>query len=422
MTFTTLTVAPGIYADEAPGDAEGRYVASDMVRFYRGRPQSIGGWQTATDSQVVGVPRGIIQWANTSGQVYVVIGTHRRVMVLKSTDLYDITPLEDSGTLAADPITTVDTSNSVTIAHVAHGLEVNQEVVLSGATATGGITADQINTTHTVTGIPTTDTYTIEVAGAAATSSATGGGASVDYEYLIVPGVSVTAGGFGWGAGTWGASTWGTVRDTAVVPFAKRNWSFALYGEDLLMVADDHKTLYRWDTSAGVSTRPVAVTNAPACEQVLVNADTRQVIALGGTDRMQVAFSDKNDLTDWTPTSTNSAGSVSLAEGSRIIAASQAQGPGRFLLVSDQSAYLMSFIGGEIVYRFTRVGSTPAPLRPECNRGGRRERRLPRGRRRDELLRRRVAAVALPAHSIVLQRSKPTEQRFLLRRAQRAVQ
>ena len=45
MPFSTLTLAPGVFSDEATGDAESRYVDSDLVRFHRGRAQIIGGWQ-----------------------------------------------------------------------------------------------------------------------------------------------------------------------------------------------------------------------------------------------------------------------------------------------------------------------------------------------------------------------------------------
>ena len=364
MTFSTLTISPGIFADESAGDAEGRYISSDMMRFWRGRPQIIGGWQSAASGTVPGSPRQIIQWAAIDGTEYTAIATHRRVQLLSGGTLVDITPVESSGTLGANPITTTSGSAVVTIAHTGHGLDTDQDVLFSGATATGGVAADTLNAYHTVT-VVDANSYTITV-GSDASSSATGGGSSVAYEYLIAPGFDVSTGGFGFGSSTWGDSTWNTARSTSSVTFAMRNWSFAIYGEDLLMVASDHQTLYKWDESGGTSTRPAAVANAPACEQILVNADTRQIIAFGGADRMAIQFSDKGEPTDWTPTSTNSAGSVSLGEGSEIIAVSPSRGAGNFLVVTDQSAYLMSFVGGELVYRFTRIGGTPAPLGPSA--------------------------------------------------------
>ena len=363
MSFSTISLAPGIFSDEASGDAESRYVASDMIRFHRGRPQILGGWQAATSDLVPGVARQIIQWADTDGTEYVAIGTNRRVQILAGGQLTDITPLESSGTLGSSPITTASGSTTITIADTSHGLDVDQEVLLASATAVGGLTAAQLNTYHTVLTTPDANTYTVAVSGAAASSTATGGGTPA-FSYLIPPGGLASTGGTGWGADTWNQGTWGTARSVVATTFAARNWSFALYGEDLLMVASNHRALYKYDTSAGSGTRPAAVANAPACEQVLVNADTRQVLAFGGTDRMQIAFSEKNDITDWTSTQTNSAGSVSLGEGSEIIAVSKARGAGNFLVVTDQSAYLMTFIGGELVYRFSRIGSSPAPLGP----------------------------------------------------------
>lgn len=367
MPFSTLTLAPGVFSDEATGDAESRYVDSDLVRFHRGRAQIIGGWQNATADLVPGVARQIIQWADILGNELVAIGTHRRVQLLEGGQLTDITPLEATGTYSSNPITTASGSTTITIAHTSHSLDPDQEILLASATAVGGITAAQINTYHTVVSTPTANTFTVTVAGAAASSTATAGGSPV-YSYLIPPGFQESTGGTGWGAGGWNASgtTWGTARSVSATTFDLRNWSFALYGEDLLMVASDHQIVYKFDTSVGSGTRPAVVANAPACEQILVNADTRQLITFGGTDRMAIAFSDKNDITDWTATETNSAGSVSLGEGSEIVAVSKARGPGNFLLVTDQSAYLMSFSGGELVYRFSRLGGTPAPYGPSA--------------------------------------------------------
>jgi len=78
-------------------------------------------------------------------------------------------------TLVNNPITTANTLNTVTIAHVAHGFSVNQYVEFSGATAVGGLT---VSGTYLVASTPTADTYTITHA-STASSTATGGGAAV---------------------------------------------------------------------------------------------------------------------------------------------------------------------------------------------------------------------------------------------------
>ena len=103
MAFSTISLSPGIFSDEASGDAESRYVASDMIRFHRGRPQILGGWQAATSDLVPGVARQIIQWADTDGREYAAIGTHKRVQILFGGELTDITPLSPPGPSARHP-------------------------------------------------------------------------------------------------------------------------------------------------------------------------------------------------------------------------------------------------------------------------------------------------------------------------------
>lgn len=80
-------------------------------------------------------------------------------------------------TLGASPIATTNGSASVVVTHDAHGYVAGQAIVMSGAVAVGGLTAIQLNRTHTLTSV-TTNTYTF-TAPANASSDATGGGSNV---------------------------------------------------------------------------------------------------------------------------------------------------------------------------------------------------------------------------------------------------
>lgn len=86
---------------------------------------------------------------------------------------------ELSGTLDTDPFTTVSGSTSVTVALEAHGFSQDSVFNTEGATAVGGVT---INGTFPIISIEE-DTFVIDIAslGSTPTSSATGGGAAVDY-------------------------------------------------------------------------------------------------------------------------------------------------------------------------------------------------------------------------------------------------
>lgn len=84
-----------------------------------------------------------------------------------------------SNPLTNNPITTTNTSNDFSINIVAHGVVVGQIVTLSGVTAVGGFTANQLNTSFAVKTVTDADNIILTAIGAAATSSTTGGGAAV---------------------------------------------------------------------------------------------------------------------------------------------------------------------------------------------------------------------------------------------------
>ena len=83
--------------------------------------------------------------------------------------------------LEANPITTTSGSTTITVACTAQPqrVGVGDQVTLSGATATGGISAARLNVQMTVVSVPDHHSFTATLGGANATSSATGGGSSV---------------------------------------------------------------------------------------------------------------------------------------------------------------------------------------------------------------------------------------------------
>jgi len=82
--------------------------------------------------------------------------------------------------LGANPITTVNESTTITVAHTAHGLSVGNYVTLSGSSAVGGITPNSVE--MKVVSVPNANSYTLTFT-SAATSGATGGGSSVTAKY-----------------------------------------------------------------------------------------------------------------------------------------------------------------------------------------------------------------------------------------------
>jgi len=86
-----------------------------------------------------------------------------------------------SRSLQNNPFTTTAGSagaNTVTVAHLNHGMLATETVTVAGAVATNGITALELNTTHTIVAVKR-NSYTVSITTAGAVTAGTGGGSLV---------------------------------------------------------------------------------------------------------------------------------------------------------------------------------------------------------------------------------------------------
>ena len=188
-----------------------------------------------------------------------------------------------------DPITTADESTTVTITDTGHGATTGDWVVLSGAAATGGVTAADLNSMagYQVT-VLTVNTYTITVPSAATSTVSAGGGNAVVIKYLV--GISGGLGAqssdpaLGWGVGGWGLEGWGQPRSASAsdVSLDNSSWSLSLWGEDLIATVRNG-AIYYWDTSAGTNNRAVLVSSLASADSVPAIARVTTVSFPAGT-------------------------------------------------------------------------------------------------------------------------------------------
>jgi len=80
--------------------------------------------------------------------------------------------------LGNTPITTTNTSGTVSVTDSGHGLRADDEVILQDVSTVGGLSTVVLNNQHTVASVTSSDVYTITLADLA-TSTATGGGNTV---------------------------------------------------------------------------------------------------------------------------------------------------------------------------------------------------------------------------------------------------
>ena len=257
-------------------------------------------------------------------------------------------------TLGADPFTTTfpGTPTVVTVTHAAHGLTTGDYVYFASISVGSfrGITSAKLIRAFQIT-TAGAGAYTF-VSPDAATSAGTGGGTVVVY------------------TPTGTSRAWSTPA-TVGVGQQLRLWSQGAFGEDLVF-CDRNAAIYYWDTSAGTSTRAVALTavggasDVPTVATAVIVTDSRHVVALGCNplgsstqDPLLVRWTDTESAVNWTPTATNTSGGQRLTIGTKIMAARNTRL--ETLIWTDAALYSMTFIGGTLEFGFNFLG-TPVSL------------------------------------------------------------
>lgn len=86
-------IPPGLSSDDTSFAMPGSWEAGSNVRFRDGRPEVIGGWTDAIPGNVLtGICRNARSWLSFTNLRYTVFGTHSKLQVHVSGNLYDITP------------------------------------------------------------------------------------------------------------------------------------------------------------------------------------------------------------------------------------------------------------------------------------------------------------------------------------------
>ena len=363
MPLKKIPLPPGFDKNDTASQAEGRWIDGDNVRFQYGSPEKIGGWQQINSSVLVGSARDIHSWFDLTGRRYVVIGTNKVLYILFDEVFYDITPLRAA--ITSCTFDTTNLSDIVTVNKVAHGLEVGDLFTFTSVTPPTGFTGTDFTTNaFQVITVPTADTFTITMAVTSSGTASASGSASVN-PYVIVGPLAATL-GYGWGAGTWGLDTWNTSRSVSNTTIESGSWSLDNFGEILIATIKNGQT-FKWDPNAGtgVNTRATIISGNPTAsvltrvsdrDRHLIHFGTETTIGSPGTqDPMFIRFSDQEDIEVYEPTSTNTAGTFRLDNGSRIIAA--VKGKDYMLILTDEAAYTMQFVGPPFTFSIRQVGS-----------------------------------------------------------------
>jgi len=388
MPFQKLIFRPGINKESTAYANEGGWFDSNLVRFKKGLPEKIGGWVKATSSTYLGTGRALHAWVALDGTKFLGLGTTVKYYILEGTDFADITPIRKTST---NSITFAATngSSTLTVTDSSHGAVQGDFVTISGAVSLGGnINSNVLNQEYEIQTVPSPNTYTITAKNTSgvtvtANSSDTGdGGSGVDGVYQINVGLDVYVPATGWGADAWGSGSWGSSSSLGGNN-QLRLWTHDNFGEDLLLNVRAG-SIYYWDKTNGTNTRAVALTDLAGANlaptfalQTMVSDVDRHVICFGadplnasGTartgaiDPLFIAFSDQENVTEWEPKTTNTAGSLRLSSGSQIIGAIRSRQ--EILIWTDTALYSMSFIGQPFTFGVNLINEGVGSIGPNA--------------------------------------------------------
>lgn len=373
-----LIFRPGINRETTDYGNTGGWYDINLARWVSGTPQSMGGWQKFTADVAQGTFRSLFPWSTLTGTRFYGAGTNLKYYLVYGNSLVDITPIRRTVTLGNDPFAIVSGETTMTVTDVANGSVVGDFVTYSGATTIGGNVTDTVlNAEYQITQILTDDTYTVTLPVTSDTTDAAGGGASVSAAYQINVGLDTSALGDGWGTGPWGAGTWGLGTGDFVETDQMRLWTEDNFGEDLLFNPRNGGVYYK-DMSGSVQTRAVNITslsgasNPPTiARQVLVSDNDRHILVFAtntiGTstqDPLLIRWSDTESLIQWTPDTTNTAGSLTINAGSQFLKAVETTT--ETLVFTDITLHSLRFIGPPYTFGQTRIGTNVQLIGPNA--------------------------------------------------------
>tara|TARA_R100000697_G_scaffold69318_1_gene81723 strand:+ start:4871 stop:7024 length:2154 start_codon:yes stop_codon:yes gene_type:complete len=170
------------------------------------------------------------------------------------------------------------------------------------------------------------------------------------------------------GAGVEYFTGWGEASLSQTLSIDPASWSLDNFGQQLIATIKNGRS-FSWNPinadSNALQTRAVVISNAPTASVMsLVSDRDRHLFMLGtettigstGTqDKLFIRFSDQENISDYTATSINTAGSFRLDSGTKIVGA--VKGKDYTLVLTNTAAYVIQFVGPPFTFSVRQVGS-----------------------------------------------------------------
>lgn len=308
----------------------------------------------------------------------VYFNTQLAVGTLLLSGAYPINSVIDSSSYtikaAANSCITVAASGILPIFAISSGLSVvTVTLPNNGYTATTGLFQQFIPATslagqpiqgkYQLTSVIDSTTFTINaMAQSSATASSTMNGGLAQLVYYITLAPSLTGTGFG-GSSGFGSGGFGTGTAQAGAPgtpITATDWTTDNWGEVLLSCPKDGP-VYVWSPDFGFQNAQV-ITQAPFFNGGMFISMPQQILvcwksveSTGVQDPLVVRWSNAVDYTNWTVSNQTTAGAFHIPTGSVIMGGIQC--PQFGLISTDVDVWTQTYVGGTVIFNFTRVGS-----------------------------------------------------------------
>lgn len=291
---------------------------------------------------------------------YPVVGVLSSVAFQIDSSIAASTTLSSAGTLPV--FTTTAASPTITVALSNNNFPeiVGLQESFYAPTSVGGLT---VQGPYNVTSIIDSTQFTITAttqATSAATATMNSGLAQLVYYTVQGP----QAAGTGFGAGGFGTGGFGIGSSTTTgaggTPITATDWSLDNWGE-VLLSCPKNGPIFAWSSDSGFLQSQV-IASAPFFnggifvsmpQQILVA--WKSVQSSGTQDNLIIRWSNASDYTNWVVSNQTTAGSFHLPTGSFIVGGLQA--PNYGVIWTDVDVWLMSYVGGVVIFNFTKVGS-----------------------------------------------------------------
>ena len=371
--FFNLKFIPGFHRESTKYAEEGKWFDGNRVRFREGKPENLRGYTKFSTDTISGFARDSLTWTDNNTRKYLAYGTNTQLYVVQNENRTDSTPIASTTSVANNFDTSAGTARvKVNLGYTpSHTVSVGDRIEFVSVDNFAGTS---VNGTFAITSVSAQDAFFI-TANQSATSNSTGVGGTNGKINLLIPNeLPNDIQGLGYGAGTWnGERAWNSPASSSDIIFQGAQWKLDTYGEDLLALRRKSKIAYL-DVSENNYTlaRASIVDTAPYANSFIVSPNDGHVVCYGAsttaTDTtivpLRVAWSDQNNFRVWIPTATNTAGSVNLTEGSRIVGAIRSRNT--INIWTDKAMYIQEFVGTPFIFRFTQVGSNCGMIGPHA--------------------------------------------------------